>query len=151
MIHTMLLAMVLASTLVTTPPSTSGAAQPVSPPAVPAIATPMPTGTAAPAADPALLARAKAAFAQLQAGVVDRAALTTDMNAALTDDKLATVKGAIGNLGTPVGFDQQSTGTQGDSKYALYLVRFANGQKIDFIFAVDSKGLISGMRLAPAQ
>ncbi|MFY9720286.1 MAG: hypothetical protein WAK16_11670, partial [Candidatus Cybelea sp.] len=88
---------------------------------------------------------------QLQAGVVDRAALTTDMNAALTDDKLATVKGAIGSLGTPVGFDQQSAGTQGDSKYALYLVRFANGQKIDFIFAVDSKGRISGMRLAPAQ
>jgi hypothetical protein len=112
----------------------------------------MPAQTAAtPSPDPAMLARAKAAFAQLQSGKIDRTLLSSEMNAALTDDKLAAVKGAIGNLGTPVSFEQQRAGTQGDVRYAVYLVTFLNGPRLNFLFGVDPQGKVAGMRLLPTQ
>jgi hypothetical protein len=124
--------------------------QPPPPPAAPPLA-PMPAATATPSPDPAMLARAKDEFAQLQSGKIDRTTLTTEMSTALTDDKLATLKAAIGNLGTPVSFDQQRSGTQGDVRYDVYLVTFANGTKLNFLIAVDGQGKIAGMRLMPNQ
>jgi hypothetical protein len=115
----------------------------------------MPAATAAPTAtpspDPAMLARAKNEFAQLQSGKIDRTTLTTEMSTALTDDKLATLKGAIGNLGTPVSFAQQRAGTRGDVRYAVYVVTFANGTKLDFLIGIDGQGKIAGMQLMPSQ
>ena len=90
-------------------------------------------------------------FAQVQGGKIDRTTLTTDMNTLLTDDKVAIVKGAIGNLGAPVSFEQQHAGTQGDVHYAIYLVTFANGTKVDFLMGVDGQGKIAALRLTPAQ
>ena len=52
---------------------------------------------------------------------------------------------------TPVSFDQQRSGTQGDVRYDVYLVTFANGTKLDFLIAVDGQGKIAGMRLMPNQ
>ena len=109
--------------------------------------------TAAPAApsNPAMLARAQAAFGQLQAGSLDRSALDAPMNAALTDDKLTAVKSAIGSLGAPASFVEVKTGSQGGYPYGVYLVTFANGTKVDFIFSVDGQGKIAGMQLTPPQ
>jgi hypothetical protein len=157
MIRTTLLAMALcASTIAATPPGTGTSMPPEQPPAAappPLAPAPATTGapTASPSPDPAMLARAKAEFAQLQSGTVDRATLTVEMSTALTDDKLATLKSAIGSLGAPVSFEQQRSGTQGGVRYTVYLVAFANGAKLDFIFAVDGQGKIAGMRLMPNQ
>ncbi len=155
MIRNMLLVLALyASTIAAVPPGgNANVTQPQQPPPVPAAPplAPMPAATATPSPDPAMLARAKNEFAQLQSGKIDRTTLTTEMSTALTDDKLATLKGAIGNLGTPVSFDQQRTGTQGDVRYTVYLVTFANGTKLNFLIAVDGQGKIAGMRLMPNQ
>lgn len=158
MIRNMLLVLALyASTIAAAPPGggpMTQQQQPPPPPAPPPLA-PMPAATTAPTAtpspDPAMLARAKNEFVDLQSGKIDRTTLTTDMSALLTDDKLATVKSGIGNLGAPVSFGQERTGTQGDVRYAVYLVTFANGTKVDFLIGVDGQGKIAALRLTPAQ
>lgn len=154
MIRTSLLVAVLASTIAATPPGTGGTGgtagtMPTSPPA-PAPLAPAPEASSQ-TVDTALLARAKSSFAQLQSGNIDRSTMSTDMNTALTDDKVAAVKSAIGSLGAPVSFVQQKTLSQGGSNYGVYLVTFANGTKFDFIFAVDGQGKVAGMRITPAQ
>jgi hypothetical protein len=158
-IRNMLLVLALyASTIGAAPPggmtTVTQPQQPPPPPAAPPYA-PVPAATSAPTAtpspDPALLVLAKNEFSQLQTGKIDRTTLTTDMSTLLTDDKLATVKSGIGNLGAPVSFDQQRAGTQGDVRYAVYLVTFANGTKADFLIGVDGQGKIAALRLTPAQ
>jgi hypothetical protein len=115
----------------------------------------MPAQTGAPAVtpspDPAMLAQAKNVFAELQSGKLDRTTLTTEMSAALTDDKLATVKSSIGTLGAPVSFEQEHAGTQSGVRYGVYLVTFSNGAKLDFLIGLDGQGKIAGMRLTPMQ
>jgi hypothetical protein len=98
--------------------------------------------------DPLLLMRAKSWFAQLQSGNIDRSELATDSpNANLTDATIANARKMIGNLGRPVSFVQQQAATQGGVTAAIYLVTFKNGQKVDFLFAVDSQGKIAGLGL----
>ena len=57
----------------------------------------------------------------------------------------------IGNLGTPVTFEQEQAGTQGTLTYAVYLVTFGGGEKFDFLFVLDPPGKIAGLKLSPAQ
>jgi len=159
MVRNILLAIALcASTIAAVPPGgNTTVTQPQQPPPVPAAPplAPMPATTGAPTTtpspDPAMLAAAKTAFAALQSGKVDRTTLTAEMSTALTNDKLATLKGAIGNLGTPVSFDQQRAGTQGNVRFAVYLVTFANGTKLNFLIGIDEHGKIAGLRLMPNQ
>jgi hypothetical protein len=156
MILKMILAIGLcASTIAAAPPGGGTVTQPQQPPPPPAAPPPLAPSTAAPAAtpapDPAMLAAAKTAFAALQSGKIDRTTLTAEMNSGLTDDKLATTKAAIGNLGTPESFDQQRSGTQGDVRFAVYLVTFANGTKLNFLIGIDGQGKIAGLRLLPTQ
>ncbi|HLY02151.1 MAG TPA: hypothetical protein VKR56_06590 [Candidatus Cybelea sp.] len=154
--RTLLVLIVCASTIAAVPPG-GGVMQPQQPPPAPAPPpmAPMPASTSAPTAtpppDPAMLARAKNELTQLQSGKIDRGMLTSDMSTLLTDDKLASVKSGIGNLGAPVSFEQQRTGTQDDVRYAIYLVTFANGAKVDFLMGVDAQGKIAALRLTPAQ
>ena len=49
---------------------------------------PAPTPTASPTPNPAMLAQARACFAQLQSGKVDRSQLAAQMNADLTTDRI---------------------------------------------------------------
>ncbi|MGC9992934.1 MAG: hypothetical protein ABSD52_11140 [Candidatus Cybelea sp.] len=158
MIRTTLLTLVLfASTIAAVPPGGGTVGQPQQPPPPPAAppAAPMPAQTGAPAVtpspDPAMLAQAKNVFAELQSGKLDRTTLTTEMSAALTDDKLATVKSSIGTLGAPVSFEQEHAGTQSGVRYGVYLVTFSNGAKLDFLIGLDGQGKIAGMRLTPMQ
>jgi len=116
-------------------PGSEGPPQPISAP------------SAAPTADPAMLARAKSWFAQLQAGKIDRSQLGTTANTALTDAKIATVAQAISALGSPATFVQTSAGQQGNISYAIYLLTFGNGTKLKFFFAVDSQGKVQGLQI----
>lgn len=150
MTRLMLLTLVLASSLAAAPPGTgTGPMQPQQPPAAPP--PPAMTGGTSPAAspNPALLAQAQRAFAQLQSGNIDRTQLDSQMNAALTDDKIASVKSAIGPLGAPASFVPLRGGMNGTDTYAVYLVTFAGGTKFDFVYAVDAQGKVAGMQLTP--
>jgi hypothetical protein len=40
--------------------------------------------------------------------------------------------------------------TQNGVDYAIYLLTFGDGKKLDFIFAVDGQGKVAGLRLQPA-
>jgi len=113
---------------------------------------PEPSGTsAAPAAtaNPALMARAKVWFGELQTGKIDRSQLATAANGALTDSQLAQVKKMIGGLGAPVSFVQQQEMSQGGFTYAVYMLTFADGTKMNFAFGVDAQGNVAGLRLMP--
>lgn len=148
-----MLVLLLAGTLAATPPMAgANGSQPIPPsePAPPPMTNALPAAGAPVAAAPKL-AQAKAAFAQLQSGSLDRSMLDTQMNAALTEDKVSAVKAAIGPLGTPATFVEVRTGTQGGYPYGVYLVTFANGTKVNFVFALDNQGKIAGMQLTPPQ
>ncbi|MGC1381102.1 MAG: hypothetical protein WA814_08785 [Candidatus Baltobacteraceae bacterium] len=111
-----------------------------------ATAAPSPT----PAPDPAMLARAKTWFAELQSGKIDRSQLTPQMNAALTPGQVSSTEATIGKLGTPATFAQEQTMSQGGYNYAVYLVTFSDGTKLNFVFAVDGSGNVAGLRLTNA-
>ena len=98
--------------------------------------------------DPTLLARAKSTFVALQSGKLDRSALATGgPNGNMTDATIANAQKMIGGLGPPVSFVQQQSSSQGSVSAAIYVVTFKNGEKIDFLFAVDAQGKIEGMSL----
>lgn len=98
--------------------------------------------------DPTLLARAKTTFVQLQSGKLDRSELAAGgPNGNMTDATIANAQKMIGGLGPPVSFVQQQSSSQGNVSAAIYVVTFKNGEKIDFLFAVDAQGKIQGMSL----
>ncbi|MBV8344188.1 MAG: hypothetical protein JO190_04220 [Candidatus Eremiobacteraeota bacterium] len=112
---------------------------------VAAYSTPSP----APAANATMLSRAKAVFAQLQAGKIDRSELTPQMSAAATDAQLKGAQSSIAR-GSPVSFQQEQSFSQAGNTYAVYLVTFSDGSKVNFVFAVDSEGKVAGMRVTGA-
>ena len=123
-------------------PGPYGAPPPPPPPSQP---------TAAPTTDPAMLARAKNWFAQLQSGKIDRSQLATKANGALTDATVTSAQSILGGLGTPVSFVQQQSGSQGSISYAIYLLTFSSGKKLNFFFAVDSAGKVEGLQIGQPQ
>lgn len=135
-----------------TPPGSTPAGQgtgPVAPPAAPPPMSEPQAGAPTPTPNPAMIAQAKEVFTQLQGGTVDRSLLEPAMSTALTDDKLSKVKGGIGSLGAPVTFDQQRSGINGDITYAVYLLSFKDGTKLQLLVAVDKQGKIAGLNLSP--
>jgi hypothetical protein len=94
-----------------------------------------------------MLARAKNWFGQLQTGKIDRSQLANNANSNMNDATIANAQKMVGGLGKPVSFVPQRSGSQGNITYGIYLVTFQNGQKIDFLFAVDGSGKISSLGL----
>ncbi len=94
-----------------------------------------PAATSAP--NPQMLAKARRWFSELQSGSVDRSQLASNANA----------KKMIGGLGKPVSFVQQQAGSQNGMSYAIYLVTFSNGQRVDFLFATDQSGKVTSLGL----
>ena len=94
--------------------------------------------------NPALLRKAKSVF-DAAAGRQARPFPTRDRrpNRNMTDATIANAQKMIGNLGSPVSFVQQQASSQGNVSAAIYVVTFKNGQKIDFLFAVDAQGKVS--------
>lgn len=107
------------------------------------------TPSPAPAPSSPMLARAKAVFAQLQAGKVDRSELTPQMNGAATDSQLKSAQASVAH-GSAVSFEQQQSFSQGGYTYAVYLVTFSDGSKVNFVFAEDAQGKVAGMRVTNA-
>lgn len=95
----------------------------------------------------AMLARAKSVFAELQSGKVDRSQFSTGPNTNFTEATIDNAQRMVGSLGKPVSFVQQQSMTQGNVHAAIYSVTFKNGQKVDFLFALDSQGKIAGLSL----
>lgn len=113
---------------------------------------PEPGGSAAAPAqtpDASLMARAKSWFSQLQTGKVDRSQLATAVNGALTDAQVQQAKQMIGGLGAPTSFVQKQEMSQGGNTVGVYHLTFPNGSTMDFAFAIDSEGKVSGLRLIP--
>jgi hypothetical protein len=125
------------------PPMPGQGPGPVGPPPLGQSDQPAPTATT----DPALLSKAKTWFTQLQAGKIDRSALATGPNANMTDASVASAQKMLGGLGPPVSFVQEQAESQGNVDAAIYLVTFKNGQKVDFLFAVDKNGKVAGLSL----
>src|SRR5579863_186643 len=115
-------AAILGATIAAVPPAMPQPGGPQPQPAAPA--EPMTAATAVPTADPAMLARAKNWFAQLQAGKIDRSQIAPTTNAALTDAKVASASQAIAGLGPPTTFELTRAGQQGGVSYALYALTF---------------------------
>jgi len=111
---------------------------------VAAYSTPSP----APSASSAMLARAKSVFSQLQAGKVDPSQLTPQMKA-VSEAQLKSAQSSIAH-GSPVAFEQTQSFSQGDYTYAVYLVTFADGAKVNFVLALDSQGKVASMRVTGA-
>ncbi len=125
------------------PPPPEGAPQAGNPYAQPYA----PSATTNDAPNPAMLARAKNVFAQLQAGKIDRSQLAAGPNANFTETTVANAQKMIGSLGKPVSFVQQQATKQGDVSAAIYAVTFKNGKKVDFLFVLDAQGKIAGLSL----
>jgi hypothetical protein len=114
------------------------------PPPAPALPT-----TGAKPADPTLVAKhAEGLLHQLQTGKLDRTTLDTKMNAALTDDKLSTIKSDLGPLGDPVSFTPEGTQNQNGLTVYTYKVDFQQGT-LNETYAVDSDGKVAGVWFAP--
>jgi hypothetical protein len=148
-------ALFAATTALTPPPPAGGMPEPGQGPAEPAPPPPPMAPMAAPSAsattDPRMLARAKDWFARLQSGNIDRSQLATNANGALTDSAISNARSMLSNLGTPASFVQQQAGSQGGVNYAVYLLTFRNGTKLNFFFAVDQQGKIEGLQLGHPQ
>jgi hypothetical protein len=82
------------------------------------------------------IVRARDAFVQLQAGKVDRTALTPALNADLTDGVLATMSAGVSPLGPPGKFAVSSkTDVDGVTTYVFRLTGPAGS--VDYVFGID--------------
>jgi hypothetical protein len=109
-----------------------------------------PTAAAAATVDPAITGRAKDWFHRMQTGSIDRAQLTADMNAALTDAVAKQTAAQLSVLGDPseFAFVDRTVPVPKNTSYT-YRLKFAVGA-LTYIFSLDDAGKISGLRLAPA-
>lgn len=98
-----------------------------------------------------MLGRAKAWFASLQTGKVDRTQMTDEMNKDLSDDQLKTLAAKIGPLGDPTAFEQVQVGSQAGSSVYTYRLAFSNGDHLNFQVAIDGSDKISGFYVLPPQ
>jgi CubicO group peptidase (beta-lactamase class C family) len=78
------------------------------------------------AADAARTAQARAIFAGLQQGQLDRALFTANANAYFSDEAIADFKASLGPLGTPRGFEQTRHWLRGGMSGRAYEAKFAD-------------------------
>src|SRR5512135_2308793 len=114
--------------------SLTGAMLPVGAQEYPPAGAPAPPSAASATAkpDPAMLGHARHFFNELQAGSVNRSELAPGgASASLNNATISNAQRMIGSLGNPVSFVQQQAGSQGGVSWAVYLVTFKNGQRLD--------------------
>jgi D-alanyl-D-alanine carboxypeptidase len=99
--------------------------------------------------DPAVTARAKAVFAQLASGTLDRTQFTTQMNAALTAEAVAGAKAQLSQLGTPSAWTYRGKKTAGALTTYAYRVSFGSGVALTIYMSVGADGKIAGYLLSP--
>lgn len=129
--------------------ATTAPAMPAPPPAAPgAPASPDGMAPAAPSVDPAIATRAKDWFRRLQTANVDRSQLDDTMNSALTDAELKQVAAEYGPLGEPTTFTFVEKRHIGANTGYRFRATF-KAATIDWLFALDDGGKISGLRFVP--
>jgi hypothetical protein len=84
------------------------------------------------------LARAKAAFLDLQQGTLDRSALTPALSALLTDDVRNIMTELIAPYGKPSQFAPRTTTDVDGVATTVYRVTWTSGS-VDFTFGIDDK------------
>ena len=107
-----------------------------------ALAQATPSPAASPASeDPAITTQAKAFYAGIIAGKIDRSHLSPALNAALTDRLLATLSQQLGALGTPAWTFLRTVSTPygPDSEYRL---TYPSGTNVYYQFGVTASGTI---------
>jgi D-alanyl-D-alanine carboxypeptidase len=116
-----------------------------------AAATPAAKTTAAPVAtpDPTVTATAKTFYHALASGTIDRAKLSADANAKLTDQTVADVAGKLAPLGDPVSFEFVKSQRQGGSMLYAYALTFPSGDKLEYVVGLDAQGKVSAVALRP--
>jgi hypothetical protein len=110
-----------------------------------------PAPSPSPSPDAAVAARAREWLHRLQTADIDRTQLTATMNQLLTDQLAKTLAAQFGPLGDPVSFDLLQSGTEAGSQYYVYHAAFKDGTALNFVYAVDARGKVSGLRFIPPQ
>jgi hypothetical protein len=105
---------------------------------------------AVPSADPAITARAKDWLHRAQTGTIDRAQLTAQMDALLTDDLVKQAVTKLGPLGDPTDFSLVDMRNVAGSNVYMYRAQFKSGP-LDEVLSIDGTGKINGLRFLPAQ
>jgi hypothetical protein len=111
---------------------------------------PVPSATVTPVPDPAMVARAKAVYAELAANKIDASELRPEAAVDMTPAKMKQAADFLAPLGTPVTFEQQRTASQGGITAYMFELTFGNSTKLDFIYAIDAKGKIASLRVTPS-
>jgi len=93
------------------------------------------TPSPAPSGDDAVVIRAKAALASLQAGAIDRTELAPSLDALLTPAVIATDRHEL-PPGAPLGFSLRSKSDTGGTTTYVFRVRWAAGT-VDLTFGTD--------------
>ncbi len=114
-----------------------------------AAASPVPTATLPP--DPKVDAAAKAWLLSLQQGkTLAGAVVTKQMEALFTPDNMKMIQGMLGTAAL-TSFDLKDSGMRGPIKIYVYRAAFADNKAFAFIYELDGKGRVAGMRIVPGQ
>lgn len=120
-------------------------------PALAAAPSPVPSPAPTSAADAAAGVRATAWIRAVQAGTIDRKALTPEMDRLLTPALVAATAAQLGPLGAPVSVRQMQLVRQDGNTARVYAVDFAHAS-LTFVFATDdATGKVSGLRFSNAE
>jgi len=116
-------------------------------------ASPSPAPSPAPTsvADAAAAVQAAAWVRAIQAGTIDRTALTPEMDKLLTPALVAATAAQLGPLGAPVSMRQMQVVHKDGNTARVYAVDFAHAS-LTFVFATDdATGHVSGLRFSHAE
>jgi D-alanyl-D-alanine carboxypeptidase len=102
----------------------------------------------APGEDPAITARARALYAQLVAGKLDRSQFTSQANAAFTDSVVQHVGSQFAALGAPTAFVFVSTLSLPGRTAYVYRV-LTPGMNLVMTLTLDGSGTIAGVLFKP--
>jgi len=120
-------------------------------PAFAAAPSPVPSPAPTSAADAAAALQAAAWIRAIQAGTIDRGALTPEMDRLLTPALVAATSSRLGPLGAPVSIRQTQLVHQGGNTARVYAVDFAHAS-LTFVYATDdATGKVSGLRFSNAE
>lgn len=94
------------------------------------------------------LTNAKALFASLQKGAVDRTILTPDLDAYYTPQVLADLGSSLGPLGEPSSFTQTKRETRGGMDYRIFTIE-AGGKKLRMELYITPDGKLEQCLVRP--
>jgi hypothetical protein len=113
--------------------------------------TPAPSPAPTSTADAAAAVQAAAWVRAIQAGTIDRASLTPEMDKLLTPALVTATAAQLGPLGAPVAMRQTQLVHKDGNTARVYAVDFAHAS-LTFVYATDdATGKVSGLRFSNAE